>query len=79
MVMNTLDEVNKIEKYNLTEIDAPAPYFKEARLVLICKKLYSDMVKRECFVDGEFAEKMYPDGDLHKLYVGEIVKVLERE
>ncbi|MBO5453836.1 MAG: flavin reductase [Clostridia bacterium] len=70
--------VDKIEKHNLTVSIDNAPYFEEAELVLICKKLYSQMLEKENFVCKEFAEQMYPDNDIHKLYVGEIVKVLEK-
>ena len=72
-------DVNKVEKYNLTEGTDLAPYFEEASLVLICKKLYGSMIEKGGFVSKEFADSIYSDGDYHKLFVGEIVKVLERE
>jgi len=70
--------VDKIQKHSLTTVCDGAPYFEEAELVIICKKLYSQMLDKENFASKEFAEQMYPDNDIHKLYVGEIVKVLEK-
>lgn len=53
-------------------------YFEEARLVLICKKLYKDEIREESFID-ESCLKWYPEKDYHKMYFGEIVKVLVKE
>ena len=71
-------DTDKIKDNNLTVKEDLAPYFEEANLVLICRKLYSDMIEKENFTDTEFAEEMYPDKDYHKLYIGEIVKVLKK-
>lgn len=68
---------DKIKECNFTTKNDLAPYFEEAKTVIICKKLYSTMIKKEDFLSPEFADNMYPDGDYHKLYVGEILKVLE--
>lgn len=34
--------------------------FEEANLVLVCKKLYADEIKPECFINREADEKNYP-------------------
>lgn len=68
---------DKIKECSFTEKSDLAPYFEEAQTVIICKKLYSTMIKKDDFVSPDFADKMYPDGDYHKLYIGEIIKVLE--
>ena len=52
-------------------------YFEEARLVIICKKQYVDVLKKECFVDEE-PLKWYND-DFHNVIVGKIEKVLIKE
>ena len=52
-------------------------YFEEARLVLICKKLYVQDLKEECFVDTGCLT-WYPEKDYHRMFIGEIVKVLEK-
>lgn len=50
-------------------------YYKEAKLVLVCRKLYRAPIKEEGFLDEE-ALGHYPEKDFHDMYVGEIVKVL---
>ena len=43
---------NKIEKTKLHPIFIDeVPCFKEANLILICKKIYKDKLKEECFID----------------------------
>jgi hypothetical protein len=54
-------------------------YFEEARLVLVCRKLYRAPLKAEGFLDTAVMDKCYPERDFHDLYVGEIVKVLAAE
>ncbi len=49
-------------------------YFEEARLVLVCKKQYVDILKEENFVDKE-PLKWY-DNDYHHIIIGKIEKVL---
>lgn len=68
---------DKISKSNLTiEHLDNTPYFKESKLVIICKKLYSQDFNPECFVDGDIDKKMYPNKDYHIMYISEIKKVL---
>lgn len=54
-------------------------YFAEAELVLVCRKLYRAPLLEEGFLDEDIIEKNYPNRDFHDLYIGEIVKVLEKE
>lgn len=51
-------------------------YFEQARIVLVCKKIYTDWVKPENFVSDELDTKWYPNKDYHKLFIGEIETVL---
>ena len=51
-------------------------YFEEAKLVLVCRKLYRAPLVEEGFLDKTVLEKNYPQRDLHDMYVGEIVKAL---
>lgn len=48
--------------------------FAEARLTLVCRKLYHAPLQEEGFVDTEILELNYPQRDLHEIYVGEIIK-----
>lgn len=68
---------DKIEKSGLTVAHAEgAPYFQEGSLILICKKLYAGALAPESILLPEIDRSMYPDKDYHKVYIGEIVKVL---
>lgn len=51
-------------------------YYKEAELVFICKKVYSDDLKPENFVDKTFLNN-YPLYDFHRIYYGEIQTIFE--
>ncbi len=68
---------NKIEKANLTvSYENEVPYFEEANIVLVCKKLYHQYLEEQCFIGTENVEKWYPDKDFHMMYVVEIEDVL---
>lgn len=49
--------------------------FEEANLVLICRKLYEDDIKEECFIDEVADKECYPEKDYHTMYIVEIEKV----
>jgi len=49
--------------------------FKEAKLIIECKKLYAGDIIEGAFTDKALAERIYPQKDFHKMYVGEIVNV----
>ena len=71
---------NKIENAGLTvAFSDGAPYFEQARLVLVCRKLYRQELDPSCFTDREADARYYPDRDYHTMYVGEILKVLVKE
>lgn len=53
--------------------------FAEAKLVLICRKLYQAPLLEEHFVDREVVEDCYPKRDFHDMYIGAIEKVLVAE
>lgn len=74
-------EVNKIEETGLTPLETEQGniYYNQARLVIECEKIYSDMFHKESFVDTEIINNIYETGDFHKMYIGKIVKVLKAE
>ena len=49
----------------------------EAETVIICKKLYADELKKECFIDKEMLSH-YPTDDFHRIYVCEIEKAYKK-
>lgn len=53
--------------------------FAEAKLVLVCRKLYRAPLVEEGFLDREVLEDCYPNRDLHDMYIGEITKVYIKE
>lgn len=57
--------------------DEAAPFYEEARLVLICRKLYYQDMDAQSFLDDAI-EANYNGADYHRVYIGEIVKVLEK-
>lgn len=71
---------DKISKANLTvqHLDN-TPYFEEGKLAIICRKIYSQEFKSECFIDKESEEKWYPEKDYHTLYIAEIEKIIVKD
>ena len=53
--------------------------FAEAKLVLVCRKLYRAPLLEEGFLDKAVLEDCYPNRDLHDMYIGEICKVYVSE
>lgn len=71
---------DKIAKSGLTVVhENNTPYFNEAKIALLCKKLYIQEFEPECFVDQESKEKWYPGNDYHTMYIVEIEKILVKE
>ena len=51
---------------------------EEADMIFVCKKLYAQEMKSECFIDADCDTTCYPDKDYHTMYIAEIVKVLKK-
>lgn len=73
-------DVEKFKEAGIT------PYFldgttavEEAQMIFVCKKMYHQWMKEECFDDKDADSLCYPDKDYHMVYVAEIEKVLVRE
>lgn len=72
-------DTDKAKECGLTPVfDNNTVYFEQARLVVICKKIYCQKIKPDCFVDKTIVDKFYED-DFHYAYVGQIEKVLIKE
>ncbi len=70
-------DIDKVKETGLTPLfDQPAPYFEQARLVLVCRKLYTHDLDPAAFLDPAIMGS-YKNGDYHRMYVGEIVKTLQ--
>ena len=71
---------DKIFKAGLTPVYADgAVYFKEAKMVLVCRKMYAQELKEEGFFYQETLDQSYPQRDFHTMYVGKIEKILVNE
>lgn len=68
-------DVDKLSLCGLTykTVDG-ACVFDCAKKTLVLKKLYSDTIKPECFIDTP-PEVFYKNGDFHTLYVCEIINI----
>jgi flavin reductase (DIM6/NTAB) family NADH-FMN oxidoreductase RutF len=53
--------------------------FKEAHIVIECKKLYSTVIQEDEFIDPNVVSEKYPKKDFHTMYIGEITGVWIRE
>jgi len=52
--------------------------FKEARDIIICKKIYAQDFNPALFLDAQSIEELYNGKDYHRLFIGEIVGYLTR-
>ena len=70
---------DKLAMAGLSTVDCDGvPVIAEARLVLVCRKLYADNLREDSFIDpsllGNYAAK-----DYHRVYVCEIEHAYERD
>ena len=73
-------EINKVEATGLTPCYyEKAPYFEEAKLVLVCRKLYYQDIDPTHFLDQGIDGKWYPQKDYHRMYIGEIVEAYQKK
>lgn len=73
-------DVDKVAETGLTPVfGESAPYFEQAKIVLVCKKLYKQDFTPDSFIEKELDEANYAAKDYHKMFIGEIVKVLVKE
>jgi flavin reductase (DIM6/NTAB) family NADH-FMN oxidoreductase RutF len=71
-------DCDKVAEAGLTPVfDDGTVYFEQARLVLVCRKLYMDAIRPGSFLVPEIA-KNYPDRDYHNVYIGAVEKALTR-
>ncbi len=72
-------DCDKVSLAGLTPyFDGNAVTFEQARLAIVCKKIYIQDFDPKGFLDLQI-EKNYPIQDYHRLYCGEIVEVLEQK
>lgn len=70
-------DYDKCKETDLTPLfDEAAPYFAEAKMVLICRKLHKQPIDPAGFIDSTIDATCYPEKDYHEMFVGSIEKVL---
>jgi flavin reductase (DIM6/NTAB) family NADH-FMN oxidoreductase RutF len=74
------DHPRKAQDAGLTPIATPigSVAFREAILIIECRKLYAAPFDPAAFTVPDVAKKIYPNNDFHTMYVGEIVNVYEK-
>jgi len=74
---NSGRDVDKIKESGLTPLhEKELAYFREAKLVLVCKKIFRQELDPKGFIDEKIDE--FYKNDYHTMYIGEIVEVIEK-
>lgn len=69
---------DKIAKTSLTpEFLDKGVTFKEARLTLVCRQMYRQDMDLKAMPE-DVQSRFYSDGDVHTLYIGEVIDVIEK-
>ncbi|MFV0588133.1 flavin reductase family protein [Bacteroides reticulotermitis] len=75
-------DIDKVKATGLVPVftEHGSVLFEQSRLSLECKKLYTDMIKPELFLDKESLAKWYDGshGGFHEIYIVEIEHVWKR-
>jgi len=73
-------DVDKAAKTGFTPVQSGSGsvYFSEARMVIECRKLYFQDIDPANFLDPGI-EKNYSQKDYHRMYVGEIIRCLQKK
>ena len=71
-------DVDKVAETGLVPLTTETGniYYEQCKLVLECRKLYSDWLTEESFMVQNLTGKNYPKKDFHKFYIGEIISCL---
>jgi flavin reductase (DIM6/NTAB) family NADH-FMN oxidoreductase RutF len=73
-------DVDKVKETGLTPLKTEyGMAYSEARMIIVCKKIYSDPIKPDCAAEPETVKSLSATKDYHKLYFGEIVSVMVRK
>lgn len=65
-------------KLHLDYYEDRTPYIDEGNLVIVCRKMSATRMTEEQFIDPQIKEKWYADGNMHTMYIGEIIEILAR-
>ncbi len=59
------------------ELDG-VPAIAQAHTVFVCRKLYAQLLREDCFLDKTPIDRFYPDKDYHCMYIAEIESVYRK-
>ena len=72
-------ELDKMNYPGLTPVEKDGSVmFKEAKLTLVCKKLYRNLLSEESILCPDVMKEAYAMGDFHIAYIGEITECFEK-
>ncbi len=73
-------DTDKVSEAGLSPVESSAGSvsFKEARLIVECRKIYAQDIKPELFLDPDI-DKNYPNNDYHRMYIGEVLSCHVKE
>ena len=73
-------ELDKVKEcgFDVACGEGGSPYFEQARLVLVCRKMYAQEMDADA-MPADVKEKWYPNRDYHTMYIGRIVEAYTKE
>lgn len=76
---NSGRDVDKAKETGLIPVSIDgSTTFRQARSVIVCRKMYSGMIQADGFVEPETYEKWYSENPMHREIVGEVLGYYER-
>ncbi len=72
-------DLDKMNYPGLTPVEKDgAVMFEEAKLTLVCKKLYRNLLSESSILAPDVVRDAYAKGDFHIAYIGEITACIEK-
>ncbi len=70
---------NKIDhcNFHLCFAEDGTPYYEEARLTILCEKIYVQDLDANLLNDPVLRQKVYGSGSVHRMYIGKIKRIFE--
>ncbi len=73
------NECDKVKESGLTPyFTEGTAAFEEAGLIFICRKMFHADLTRETADAKEIYDEVYSEPDIHRMYIGEVLKVLAK-
>ncbi len=70
---------DKFEKAGITPTFRHGiPYVDEGNFILLCQKMAAARLTEEMFLTPDIGKKWYANGDMHTMYIAEIIDILAR-